>query len=57
MLVLSKVLFSNTKIHIKASEYFTTNSQNDVNENNKNDVKLIGYRIWMILCDFEMLKK
>jgi hypothetical protein len=57
MLVLSKVLFSNTKIHIKASEYFTTNSQNDVNENNKNGVRHIGYRIWMILCDFEMLKK
>jgi hypothetical protein len=32
--------------------FFATNSQNDVNENNKNGVSLIGHRIWMILGDF-----
>ena len=41
----------------KAYAYFVRNSQNGVKENNKNDVRLIGYRIWMILGDFEILKK
>jgi hypothetical protein len=41
----------------KAYLFFTRNSQNDVNENTKNGVRLIGCRIWMILSDFVMLKK
>lgn len=41
----------------KAYEVFVRNSQNGINENTKNGVRLIAYMICGVLCDFEMLKK
>lgn len=43
--------------HLYAYAYFVRNSQNGINENSKNDVRLIGYGIWGVLGGFEMVKK